>query len=57
LRISLPYHDLRMPPEDHGGVRDIAKGSGGYQEGRVSVHIKADGGLITVAIYGRSLLP
>jgi PAS domain S-box-containing protein len=30
-------------------------GSGGYEEGRVSRHIKADGGLIDVSIYGRSL--
>jgi diguanylate cyclase (GGDEF)-like protein/PAS domain S-box-containing protein len=43
------------PPEDHGGIKEIAQGSGGYQEGRVSRHIKADGGLIDVAIYGRSL--
>jgi diguanylate cyclase (GGDEF)-like protein/PAS domain S-box-containing protein len=43
------------PPEDHGGIREIAQGGGGYQEGRVSRHIKADGGLIDMAIYGRSL--
>jgi diguanylate cyclase (GGDEF)-like protein/PAS domain S-box-containing protein len=43
------------PPEDHGGVREIAQGSSAYLEGRVSRHIKADGGLIDVAIYGRSL--
>jgi PAS domain S-box-containing protein len=43
------------PPADHGGVRDIAQGTGGYQEDRVSRHIKADGGLIDAAIYGRSL--
>ena len=43
------------PPEDHGGIRDIAQGTSGYQEGRVSRHIKADGGLIDAAIYGRSL--
>ena len=43
------------PPEDHGGIRDIARGTGGYQEDRVSRHIKADGGFIDAAIYGRSL--
>jgi diguanylate cyclase (GGDEF)-like protein/PAS domain S-box-containing protein len=43
------------PPEDHGGIRDIAQGTGGYQEDRVSRHIKADGGFIDAAIYGRSL--
>src|SRR5215203_1214037 len=52
--LSMKLFDLK-PPEDHGGIREIAKGSGGYQEGRVSRHIKADGGLIDVAIYGRSL--
>jgi len=52
--LSMPLFELK-PPEDHGGIREIAQGSGGYQEGRVSRHIKADGGLIDVAIYGRSL--
>jgi diguanylate cyclase (GGDEF)-like protein/PAS domain S-box-containing protein len=52
--LSMRLFELK-PPEDHGGIREIAQGSGGYQEGRVSRHIKADGGLIDVAIYGRSL--
>jgi diguanylate cyclase (GGDEF)-like protein/PAS domain S-box-containing protein len=52
--LSMRLFELK-PPEDHGGIRDIAQGTGGYQEDRVSRHIKADGGLIDVAIYGRSL--
>ena len=52
--LSMRLFELK-PPEDHGGIREIAQGSGGYQEGRVSRHIKADGGLIDMAIYGRSL--
>jgi len=52
--LSMRLFELK-PPEDHGAIREIAQGSGGYQEGRVSRHIKADGGLIDVAIYGRSL--
>src|ERR1700684_4071029 len=52
--LSMRLFELK-PPEDHGGIKEIAQGSGGYQEGRVSRHIKANGGLIDVAIYGRSL--
>jgi diguanylate cyclase (GGDEF)-like protein/PAS domain S-box-containing protein len=52
--LSMKLFELK-PPEDHGGIREIAQGSGGYLEGRVSRHIKADGGLIEMAIYGRSL--
>jgi diguanylate cyclase (GGDEF)-like protein/PAS domain S-box-containing protein len=52
--LSMRLFELK-PLEDHGGIREIAQGSGGYQEGRVSRHIKADGVLIDVAIYGRSL--
>jgi diguanylate cyclase (GGDEF)-like protein/PAS domain S-box-containing protein len=33
----------------------LHRGTGGYQEDRVSRHIKADGGFIDAAIYGRSL--
>src|SRR5260370_40508754 len=53
--LSMSPMDLK-PAEDHGGIRDIARGSSGYQEGRVSRHFKADGSLIDVAIYGRSLI-
>jgi diguanylate cyclase (GGDEF)-like protein/PAS domain S-box-containing protein len=52
--LSMRLFELK-PPEDHGGIREIARGTGGYQENRVSRHIKADGGLIDVAIFGRSL--
>jgi diguanylate cyclase (GGDEF)-like protein/PAS domain S-box-containing protein len=52
--LNMKVVDLK-PPEDHGGIKAIAQGSGGYLEGRVSRHIKADGSLIDMAIYGRSL--
>jgi diguanylate cyclase (GGDEF)-like protein/PAS domain S-box-containing protein len=53
--LSMRLFELK-PAEDHGGIREIAQGnSGAYREGRVSRHIRADGGLIDVAIYGRSL--
>jgi diguanylate cyclase (GGDEF)-like protein/PAS domain S-box-containing protein len=53
--LNMTPMDLK-PAEDHGGIRDIAQGNSGYQEGRVSRHFKADGSLIDIAIYGRSLI-
>ena len=44
------------PAKDHGGIREIAQGKTGYQEGRTSQHITANGDLLDVAIYGRSLV-
>ncbi|MFZ2155493.1 MAG: EAL domain-containing protein [Bradyrhizobium sp.] len=52
--LSMRLFELK-PPEDHGEIREIAQGGNGYRVGRVTRHIRADGGLIDVAIYGRSL--
>ena len=52
--LSMRLFELK-PPEDHGEIREIAKGGDGYRVGRVTRHIRADGSLIDVAIYGRSL--
>jgi diguanylate cyclase (GGDEF)-like protein/PAS domain S-box-containing protein len=52
--LSMRLFELK-PPEDHSEIREIAQSGNAYRVGRVTRHIRADGSLIDVAIYGRSL--
>jgi diguanylate cyclase (GGDEF)-like protein/PAS domain S-box-containing protein len=52
--LSMSLLDLKSADE-HRGIQDIAEGTGTYQRNRTSRHIKADGSLINVVVFGRKL--